>query len=125
MKVLVCGGRDYDDQMHVYINLDRIHADTPIRYLLNGGATGADSLGKRWAQNRGVQPVTCDALWDFWGRMNNKRRAGPERNAAMLGLGPDLVVAFPGGSGTAGMVRLAKAAGVEVIECLASSDEVK
>jgi len=57
--------------------------------------------------------------------MNNKRRAGPERNAAMLGLGPDLVVAFPGGSGTAGMVRLAKAAGVEVIECLASSDEVK
>jgi hypothetical protein len=29
---------------------------------------------------------------------------------------PDLVVAFPGGRGTAGMMRLAKAANVEVIE---------
>jgi hypothetical protein len=29
---------------------------------------------------------------------------------------PDLVVAMPGGKGTAGMVRLARAAGAEVLE---------
>jgi UDP-N-acetylmuramoylalanine-D-glutamate ligase len=35
----------------------------------------------------------------------------------MLDVGkPDLVVAFPGGRGTADMVRRAKEAGVEVIE---------
>jgi UDP-N-acetylmuramoylalanine-D-glutamate ligase len=30
---------------------------------------------------------------------------------------PDLVVAFPGGRGTADMVAKARAAGVEVLEC--------
>jgi hypothetical protein len=34
----------------------------------------------------------------------------------MLEYGPDLVVAFPGGRGTADMVRRAKAAGCEVLE---------
>lgn len=118
MKVLVTGGRDYADIDRVFSTLDHIHADTPITYLINGGASGADSIGKHWAMKRGIQPVTCDALWDFWGSINQKRRAGPERNKAMLGLKPDQVVAFPGGSGTAGMVALAKAAGIPVFKCL-------
>jgi hypothetical protein len=42
--------------------------------------------------------------------------AGPIRNQQMLDWGPDLVVAFAGGTGTAGMVALARAAGVPVIE---------
>jgi hypothetical protein len=42
--------------------------------------------------------------------------AGPIRNQRMLVEGkPDLVVAFPGGKGTAGMVTLARNAGVDVI----------
>jgi hypothetical protein len=42
--------------------------------------------------------------------------AGPMRNERMLESGPDLVVAFAGGKGTAHFVRLARAAGIEVIE---------
>ena len=43
--------------------------------------------------------------------------AGPRRNARMLAEGkPDLVVAFPGGRGTADMVSKARAAKVEVME---------
>jgi hypothetical protein len=42
--------------------------------------------------------------------------AGPMRNQRMLDWGPDLVVAFAGGKGTADMVRRARAAGVDVIE---------
>jgi hypothetical protein len=39
------------------------------------------------------------------------------RNQQMLDEGrPDLVVAFPGGAGTANMVKLARAIGCEVIE---------
>jgi len=34
----------------------------------------------------------------------------------MLEWGPDLVIAFPGGRGTADMVRQARIAGVKVIE---------
>jgi hypothetical protein len=51
-----------------------------------------------------------------WNRHGNK--AGPIRNATMLAMKPPvkLVVAFPGGSGTADMVAKAKAAGLEVME---------
>lgn len=42
---------------------------------------------------------------------------GGGRNKQMLNEGkPDLVVAFPGGSGTAHMVKIAKAVGIMVIE---------
>lgn len=45
------------------------------------------------------------------------KAAGPIRNRRMLLEGmPDLVVAFPGGRGTADMVRRARAAGIEVVE---------
>lgn len=40
----------------------------------------------------------------------------PPVNRAMLELRPDLVVAFPGGTGTAHMVSLAKKFGIEVVE---------
>ena len=44
------------------------------------------------------------------------RKAGPIRNQRMLDEGkPDLVVAFPGGKGTNGMIDLARNAGVRVI----------
>ena len=42
------------------------------------------------------------------------KKAGPLRNQQMLEEGkPDLVVAFPGGNGTADMVRRAKKANIE------------
>lgn len=45
------------------------------------------------------------------------RAAGPIRHQRMLDEGmPDLVLALPGGRGTADMVRHATLAGVEVIE---------
>ena len=47
---------------------------------------------------------------------------GSARNQYMIATGaPDLVVAFPGGLGTADMVERAKAAGIEVIETLERS----
>ena len=50
------------------------------------------------------------AQWDVYGR-----RAGPIRNQEMIDEGkPDGVVAFPGGKGTADMVRRAEAAGLKV-----------
>jgi UDP-N-acetylmuramoylalanine-D-glutamate ligase len=55
---------------------------------------------------------TYEADWDTHGKA-----AGPIRNKRMLDEGkPDLVVAFPGGRGTANMISQARKAGVEVIE---------
>jgi hypothetical protein len=112
MKVIVCGGRDFKNLAFIWSNLDKIHADTPITSLMQGGASGADQLAGDWAKSKaGIERLVCKAQWEKYGNS-----AGPRRNARMLEWVPDLVVAFPGGRGTADMVRQARAAGVMVIE---------
>lgn len=117
MKVLVCGGRDYHRPAQVWRALDKLHAERPITALIQGGAPGADTLAKEWAAKKPeIQRFVCHAEWEKYGDA-----AGPIRNARMLEWKPDLVAAFPGGKGTAGMIRLARAAGVEVVEPYATA----
>lgn len=112
MRVLVCGGRNFTDWPKLFEVLDKIHAEDEIELIIEGGALGADRLAMSWAHTHDVKVLTFSADWDRFGRA-----AGPIRNAEMLEKGhPDLVVAFPGGKGTAGMVALAREAGVEVRE---------
>jgi predicted Rossmann-fold nucleotide-binding protein len=112
MRVLVCGGRNYRNWSAVAESLQRIHATTPIDVLIHGCAKGADALAARWAYLVGVRERGFGADWETHGRA-----AGPIRNQAMLDEGkPDLVVAFPGGAGTADMVRRAAAAGITVMQ---------
>lgn len=107
MKVLVTGGRDYGNTIKVFETLNAIK---PTQ-LCQGGANGADQLARAWAITHDIPYVTCEADW------SQGRKAGPLRNQKMLDeFKPDLVIAFPGGRGTADMVRRAKAAGVEVRE---------
>jgi hypothetical protein len=106
MRVLVAGGRRYSDFARVCRELDRLG---PVACVLHGGARGADRLAELWAAARGVPCVAVPADWRRLGRA-----AGPVRNRAMLALGVDLVLAFPGGPGTAGLIALAREAGVRV-----------
>lgn len=109
MRILVCGGRDYQDWRKIGAVLDELQ---DVEWLIHGGAKGADYLAGEWAKNRGIPITVFPADWDRHGRS-----AGPLRNARMLAEGkPDLVVAFPGGAGTANMVARSKEAGVRVIE---------
>jgi len=105
--VIVCGGRRYDDAARVYQVLDEIVTRPLI--IVQGDAVGADYLAKMWAGSRGIHCATVPALWEV-----NGKSAGPIRNEAMLMLNPDLVIAFPGGRGTADMVARANAMGVPV-----------
>jgi hypothetical protein len=112
ITVLVCGGRDYPFAQKVFEALDGVHGARHISLLIEGGAFGADRHGRGWAATEGIAFKTFHADWNAHGRA-----AGPIRNRRMLAEGkPDLVVAFPGGRGTADMVSAARAAGVEVIE---------
>lgn len=112
MRVLVTGGRHYADREFLYAALDALHAEHGFRLLIHGGATGADALAQDWAEHRGVVPQAYPADWTKY-----RKAAGPIRNRQMLDEGkPDLVVAFPGGDGTANMVSIAKRAGVPVIQ---------
>lgn len=79
--------------------------------VIHGGARGADSLAGEVATKAGVPVEVYPAQWEKHGR-----RAGPIRNQQMLDEGrPDVVLAMPGGVGTADMVRRAKAAGLRVV----------
>lgn len=103
MRLLVCGGRSYEDWSVVSKTLKEIGPTI----LIQGGAPGADRLAHKWADHNGVPVVTYPANWSAG------RKAGPMRNVFMLLDGrPDMVVAFPGGKGTADMVRRATDAGI-------------
>lgn len=109
-RILVCGGRDYNDRETVFATLDEFHRTRPIGMLIYGMAPGADRIGSEWAIRRGVSLNGFRADWQRHGRA-----AGPIRNQEMLDKGrPHVVIAFPGGRGTADMIRRARAAGVEV-----------
>ena len=112
MRVLVCGGRDYDDRDHIWNTLCALDNEKRIEVVIHGCATGADNQGMIWAQGLGRKHAPFAPDWHRYGK-----QAGPIRNQRMIDEGkPDLVIAFPGGRGTADMVRRAKAAGVPVCE---------
>lgn len=110
---LVCGGRNFDDWPLVEEVLDRIAGTIgPPSLVVGGGATGADALGMRWAYQRRIMRRVFVANWRGDGKL-----AGMLRNQKMLDEGrPDLVVAFPGGAGTADMLRRARNEGVRFLE---------
>jgi len=120
LRVLVCGGRDFFDYAKLCETLDGLlnsNSDPlppPEIVIIHGCAPGADLMADKWAVNRYVMVEEYPADWKMHGPA-----AGPIRNQRMLDEGkPDIVVAFPGGRGTADMVRRAKAAGVRVIEII-------
>lgn len=113
MRVLVCGGRDFTDTVFVVNSLFRLEEDYgDFSVVIHGGAPGADTEAGVFAKMRHAKEIVFRANWKKHGKA-----AGPIRNQRMLDEGqPALVVAFPGGRGTADMVRRARASGVPVIE---------
>ena len=77
-----------------------------------GDATGADSLALEWAKDRGKEYKVFYANWD----PPYQKAGGPIRNKAMVDFGFDLLVAFPGGIGTANMMALTMKKGIPVKE---------
>lgn len=106
MIVLVTGGRDYTDAESLESALSTLSPSI----IMHGAARGADRIADAWARRHRVTVKAFPANWAEEGPS-----AGPRRNAAMLAASqPDIVLAAPGGRGTADMVRRATRAGVEV-----------
>lgn len=103
MKLLVCGGRDFDDIEFVTSNLNNLYTAFNVNCLIAGGAKGVDTIAEAWADEMGIEKQIFHAEWSKY-----QRRAGPIRNQRMLDEGkPDAVIAFPGGKGTDHMWRIA------------------
>lgn len=101
MRLLVCGGRGFDD----WFKFNQAVSLLPFRpsIVIHGEAKGADSMAKQWAMSQGIYPVGIPALWGKY-----DKAAGGKRNQAMIDImKPEYVLAFPGGSGTADMVNRA------------------
>jgi len=121
--VVVTGGRTYADRDTVDRVLTGIDdADARgITALCQGGARGADTLAFQWGLTHRVpQSLTYTANWQKHGFS-----AGPKRNRWMLteaarmaeeAADEVVVVAFPGGKGTADCVKQARAMGLAVRE---------
>ena len=135
VRVLVCGGRTYNDHVHVYDTLNAIQDERgPISAVIAGRPLGEESHGEDycWAESWSFMELVpfygFPARWSDLSnpdavirvRSGGKRydaKAGPRRNQRMIDEGkPDLVVAFSGGAGTADMIRRARAAGIVVIK---------
>lgn len=111
MRFLVCGGRDFIDY-NLFERVIKLYVCMRDDVVIHGGARGADSFAHFWSNVNNVSQEVYRADWNKYGKS-----AGYIRNKQMLDEGkPDYVIAFPGGKGTAMMIRLAKKAGVEVIE---------
>ncbi len=112
-KIIVTGGRDFDNWKYVELVLDQLVPDR----IVHGGARGADSLAGRWCRETGSPEAGCEEIvmradWEKYGTS-----AGPRRNADMLIAHPDIkyVLAFPGGRGTGHMCDIAHKKGYTVM----------
>lgn len=110
MRVVVFGGRDFQDDVLANKTLDELHAIHRFSVVIDGMARGADTLGFKWAKSAGVLSERYPADWKRYGRA-----AGPIRNEQMIREGkPDMGVMFPGGTGTEHMRKAMKQAGIPV-----------
>lgn len=127
MRVAVTGGREYSNYDFIAKTLGLLHKGTsgPITLLIEGASdltskelagTGADYWAHRWAMWTGVPNARMPAAWAHFKDRAAKNPAGPIRNGWILDTqNPHLLVAFPGGYGTADMIRQAEHRRIQVM----------
>lgn len=118
MRVMVTGGRDFTDHQLVWNALEEVTGKVANHgesiWLLHGGATGADSCADRWARGKGFYVISAPIHSKTWKRYG--RPAGPRRSQELIKMleQGDVLVAFPGGTGTAAATRFAKSRRVDI-----------
>src|SRR5690606_2237775 len=102
-------GRRYHDTATIRRVLEEYHQPPPPT-LVHGGAPRADSEAAYVAAYLLDWPVEAHPA--DWQR--HARAAGRTRTQQTVDSAADLVIAFPGGGGTADLIRRARAAGIPV-----------
>lgn len=103
MKVIVAGGRDYDDYQLMENRLDYLLQNKDDVTIVSGTARGADKLGERYANQKGFEVIEMPANWDKYGKS-----AGYKRNEDMAKIADAAVIFWDGESrGSKHMIDLA------------------
>lgn len=112
-KVIIAGGRDFSDYELLKGRCDYFlekRIKESIVSVISGHASGADSLGERYATERGLRCDAHPAAWNKYGKA-----AGYIRNREMADAADALIAFWDGSSrGTAHMISYAKAKGLKV-----------
>tara|TARA_R110000803_G_scaffold157924_2_gene222251 strand:- start:4389 stop:4739 length:351 start_codon:yes stop_codon:yes gene_type:complete len=109
MRLIVAGGRYFDDYDLLKMELDRFLSDVDGEIeIVSGMASGADSLGIKYAKEKGYPVKEFYAQWGQFGK-----KAGPLRNAEMANYATHCVCFWDGISkGTGNMIDLAEKNGL-------------
>ena len=110
-RVIVAGSRDFDNYEFLAQKMDKLLQNiTDEIAVVCGEARGADTLGKKYALERGYHVYSYPAEWDTYGK-----RAGYMRNVTMAENADALVAFWDGESrGTKHMIDIAKQYGLSV-----------
>ncbi len=107
-KLIVAGSRNFQNYPLLKVKLDLfLKGRLPFVEIVSGHAQGADQLGEKYAQERGLVLKTFPAEWAKWGR-----GAGLLRNGEMAAYADALIAFWDGKSrGTADMIKKMRQAG--------------
>ena len=112
-KVIIAGGRQFSDYELLKAKCDLFLQQKRVTHsiiIVSGTARGADSLGERYAHERGYAVEKYPADWEQHGKA-----AGPIRNAEMAENADALIAFWDGQSkGTKSMINIAKTKGLGV-----------
>jgi len=101
MKIVVAGGRDFNDYELLCKKLDNYLSNSQDIEIVCGGARGADALGAQYARERGYKVANFPADWNTHGK-----KAGFIRNQLMAEYADTLVAFWDGQSrGTRHMIN--------------------
>lgn len=105
MNLIIAGSRGFSDDSYAHPIIDHLHAKTPFTSVICGMARGADLVGKRWAESRGIPVQEFPADWKRY-----RNAAGPIRNEQMAEVADAVLVFWDGASrGSRHMADIAKA----------------
>lgn len=114
-RVIVAGGRDFDNYEYLSQQLDVLFwnssfFDARQIKIISGMAEGADTLAVRYADEHRLTKILFPANWK-----SHRRFAGFLRNEDMLSIATHLVAFWDGkSSGTKHMIEIAQAKGISV-----------
>lgn len=112
--VAVTGGRDFNHIDFIYKTMNEVNIKYDVYEYVFGDAHGVDAHVQKWVIENKLNHKKYYADWGFHGKS-----AGPIRNKQILDeCRPNLLIAFPGGRGTANMVIQARRRGVPIMICL-------
>lgn len=106
-NVIIAGGRDFKDYELLKEKVDFYLTNIPEEciQIISGMASGADTLGYKYAVERGYPCIQFPAKWDIHGKA-----AGHIRNEEMSRHADTLIAFWDGKSrGTKDMIDIAKA----------------